>query len=194
MSDPTTVADYIRRAALARGIDPDTALRVFKQESGFNPAARNVSDKEESYGVAQLNVRGGLGAVARQQGIEPSDPTQWPRHVDFALDTVKNDGWRQWYGARDVGIGRWDGVGGAAPQSQATPVYSPPVSGTGHSSVNGPDTQDIASVFRMAANPPQLSLTPPISPQLSPEGQEPTDFQGLFDPRTTRRGLPKRHG
>ena len=41
MSDPTTVADYIRQAAIQRGIDPDTALRVFKQESGFNPEAFN---------------------------------------------------------------------------------------------------------------------------------------------------------
>jgi hypothetical protein len=104
------IIDYITQSALSRGIDPNTVLRVFTQESGLRPNARNINNKEESYGIAQLNVKGGLGAEARRRGIEPSDPNQWKDHVDFSLDTVKRDGWRQWYGARDVGIGRWEGI------------------------------------------------------------------------------------
>lgn len=204
MSDPVTIADYIRKASLLRGIDPDTALRVFKQESGFNPAARNISDKEESYGVAQLNVRGGLGAVARQQGIEPSDASQWPRQVDFALDTVKKDGWRQWYGARDVGIGRWDGVGQSGTPVPSTgsvnpgtqppvpDVFSPIPPGNAPSSLTGPDTPDIASVFRLAANPPDLSAGQKVATLAPLDQQEPADFQQVFDPRTTRRMGVKR--
>ena len=108
-----------RRIFAARGIDPDVALRVLQQESGLNPAARNINPKEESYGLAQLNVKGGLGAEARKRGIEPSDPNQWQRHLEFMADTVKRDGWRQWYGARDAGIGRYQGVRGAAPTATA---------------------------------------------------------------------------
>jgi len=198
MSDPSTVADYIRRAAESRGIDPEVALRVFKQESGFNPAARNVTDREESYGVAQLNVKGGLGVTARQQGIEPSDPAQWPRHVDFALDTVKKDGWRQWYGARDVGIGRWDGIGGqpAAPSSTTTPApapFSPPPAAD--SSPRAP--VDIADIFQHAAFSPvqPASGTKPAGPlmgdgtvdnYLADQSQ-----QRLFQPRTTQSIKPK---
>jgi hypothetical protein len=117
--DPNEVQAYIRQQAAALGIDPGTALRVFKQESSFNPEARNISPKEESYGVAQLNAMGGLGAVALKQGINIRDPNTWRQQLDFALNTVKRDGWRQWYGARDVGIGRWDGINGRAPAAPA---------------------------------------------------------------------------
>lgn len=110
--DRNEVQDYIRRAAASRGIDPTTALRVIKQESGFNPMATNLSPKEKSYGLMQLNTQGGLGVHALQKGIDIRDPNTWRQQVDFGLDVVKKDGWRQWYGARDVGIGRWDGIGG----------------------------------------------------------------------------------
>ncbi|GGE18113.1 hypothetical protein GCM10011390_41620 [Aureimonas endophytica] len=108
--DRRQVAEYIAQAAALRGIDPATAQRVFKQESSFNPFATNISSREESYGVTQLNAMGGLGAVALKQGINIRDPNTWRQQVDFSLDTVQKDGWRQWYGARDVGIGRWDGI------------------------------------------------------------------------------------
>lgn len=208
MSDPATVADYIRQAAASRGIDPEVALRVFQQESGFNPAARNVTPREESYGVAQLNVMGGLGAEARKQGIEPSDPTQWPRHVDFALDTVKKDGWRQWYGARDVGIGRWDGVGQGGPEgpyqgparnsqpaAANVPVFAPSNSQEPTNSAN-----DLANVFQQAA-PPQMESTSRVRQATQPYGGtddaavnsflEDQNQQRLFDPRTTRQGVNK---
>jgi Transglycosylase SLT domain len=103
-----------RRIFAARGIDPNVAERVIQQESRFDPAAKNVSGKERSYGLAQLNEMGGLGAEALKRGIDPKDPGQWRQHLEFMADTVKRDGWRQWYGARDVGIGRWDGVKGPA--------------------------------------------------------------------------------
>lgn len=177
----TTVAEYIRQAALSRGIDPDTALRVFKQESGFNPHARNISDREESYGVAQLNVMGGLGAEARKLGIEPSDPAQWPKHVDFALDTVQRDGWRQWYGARDVGIGRWQGVGQPAGASSPQPVYSPPMSGTQQTE----PAPDVASVFSSGVIP-QLTFTRSSPPQINEQPEDP-DLASIFQPRTSQR-------
>src|SRR6478735_1430199 len=105
------VMDYIIQSAQARGIDPRISLRVFQQESGFNPAARNVTPRESSWGVTQLNIKGGLGNEARKRGIEPTDPNQWKQHIDFSHDTVKRDGWRQWGGATDTGVSRWQGVG-----------------------------------------------------------------------------------
>ncbi|WP_062235879.1 transglycosylase SLT domain-containing protein [Aureimonas sp. N4] len=121
--DSNEVQAYIRDAARRRNIDPNTALRVFKQESSFNPLAQNISNKEESYGVTQLNAKGGLGAVALQKGINIRDPNTWRQQIDFSLDTVAKDGWRQWYGARDVGIGRWDGINGrTAGGGQTSPL------------------------------------------------------------------------
>lgn len=110
--DRNEVQAYVRDAARRRGIDPDTALRVIKQESGFNPMATNLSPKEKSDGLMQLNTQGGLGVHALEKGINIRDPNTWRQQVDFGLDFVAKDGWRQWYGARDVGIGRWDGIGG----------------------------------------------------------------------------------
>src|SRR4051812_30609103 len=118
------IRQEVRRIFASRGIDPDVAERVVKQESGFNPAAKNINAKEESYGLGQLNVKGGLGVEARKRGIEPSDPSQYQKHLEFMADTVKRDGWRQWYGARDVGIGRWDGVNGAKQAASTGPAAS----------------------------------------------------------------------
>lgn len=105
------VETYVRQAALARGIDPDIAARVIKQESGFNIFSKNITDRESSFGVMQLNTKGGLGVDAMRVGIDPTDPSQWRKQVDFGLDMVAKDGWRQWFGARDIGVGRWDGIG-----------------------------------------------------------------------------------
>lgn len=113
------VRAYVRAAALARGIDPNVAERVINQESGFNPYRNNLTAREKSYGVMQLNTQGGLGNVALGKGIDPRDPSQWRKHIDFGLDVVKRDGWRQWYGARDVGISRWQGVGSVKPVPMA---------------------------------------------------------------------------
>lgn len=124
------VRAYVRAAALARGIDPNVAERVINQESGFNPYRNNLTSREQSYGVMQLNTQGGLGAVALRQGLNPRDPSQWRKHIDFGLDVVKRDGWRQWYGARDVGISRWQGIGTVKPQAmpaeKAAPTAGPP--------------------------------------------------------------------
>jgi len=112
------IIDYITQAAQRRGIDPNTVLKVVRQESGFNPAAANdKTGREKSYGLFQLNVQGGLGNEARKRGIEPTDPSQWKQHVDFSLDTVKRDGWRQWGGARDTGTSRWAGVNSKGPKN-----------------------------------------------------------------------------
>lgn len=205
MSDPVTIADYIRKAAAARGIDPEVAVKVYNHEGrgaiDYQSGIVKNGVREPSYGPFQLYTGGGLGnTFQKETGLNPADPSTWRENIDFALDVAKKDGWRQWYGAANAGLGRWDGIGAPAssgggiqaPQPAAAPVYSPPMSGTGQSSAQEPDTPDIGGMMRLAANPPELSTgkQPSVMAQL-PE-PEPTDFQNLFDPRTTRRFAAKR--
>ena len=67
---------YIRQAAIARGIDPDIAVRVARSEGGLSDPVRQ-SDvvkggvREQSYGPFQLYMAGGLGSRALAAGIDP---------------------------------------------------------------------------------------------------------------------------
>lgn len=127
---PSGVGDiegYIRRAAAQRGIDPDTAITVVNAEGGTRDPVRQ-SDvvyrgrREQSYGPLQLNIEGGVGAAALKAGIDPRDPGQWQRAVDFGLDEVARAGWGQWHGAARVGVGNRQGIGQApATAPDATP-------------------------------------------------------------------------
>lgn len=112
----TPIESYIRTAAIARGIDPDIAVRVAEGEGGLtNPTQQsNVvknGRRETSYGPFQLRIGGGVGDQALAQGVDPRKESDWQKGVDIALDVAAKDGWRQWYGAANNGIGRWDGIG-----------------------------------------------------------------------------------
>lgn len=124
--DLNATTDYIRRAAQARGIDPDIAVRVARSEglgngiwqSGLSKGGR----REPSYGPFQLLVGGegtnypaGMGNdFKRATGLDPSDPANLNATIDYALDRAAKDGWGAWYGAAKVGVGKRDGIGGAA--------------------------------------------------------------------------------
>lgn len=118
------IAAYIRQAALARGIDPDIALRVARSEGGLtNPFRQGEAmlsyGREESYGPFQLHMRnGGVGARALRAGIDPR--TNWQGGVDFGLDEAANKGWGQWFGAAKAGIGNREGLEGAHALGQFT--------------------------------------------------------------------------
>lgn len=208
MSDPVTIADYIRKAAAARGIDPEVAVKVYNHEGrgaiDYQSGIVKNGVREPSYGPFQLYTGGGLGnTFQKETGLNPADPSTWRENIDFALDVAKKDGWRQWYGAKNAGLGRWDGIGqpGApVPTGSVNPdvqpavpdVFSPVTSGHAASSTTGPDTPDISSVFRLAANPPDLSAGQKVATLMPFDQQEPADFQQVFDPRTTRRSGVKR--
>jgi hypothetical protein len=120
MAGKNEIENYIIQSAQARGIDPSYALRVARAEGGtklWNRQSDVVKNgkRERSYGPFQLYLDGGLGNKALAAGIDPRDPRHGKAAIDFALDEVARDGWRQWYGAKAVGIGRWDGVKGAKP-------------------------------------------------------------------------------
>ncbi|PZP65463.1 transglycosylase SLT domain-containing protein, partial [Methylorubrum populi] len=145
------VAEYVKQAAIERGIDPNTALRVINQESGFNVAAKNLTAREQSYGVMQLNTMGGLGVDAMKAGIDVRDPSTWRRQVDFGLDTVKRDGWRQWYGARDIGISRWEGIGQGGSAASAAGSALPNLDASLRS-IEGTATRATEGVTGLTAN------------------------------------------
>jgi len=115
------ISDYIRQAAIARGIDPDTALAVAMHE-GTNPATgrfdspaqEGVFPTGRSYWPFQLHYGGAgtpyaqYGSVAgmgndftAQTGWQPGDPRAWKDATNFALDqAVANPkGWALWYGS-----------------------------------------------------------------------------------------------
>jgi len=131
----TPIEEYIRSAAIARGIDPDIAVRVARSEGGVDSpnlqsyVGMKSGDREQSYGPFQLNVRGGLGASALKRGIDPRDPSQWKQGVDFALDEAASGGWGPWHGAQAIGLSNRAGIGGGAKArgiSLATPAKSAP--------------------------------------------------------------------
>jgi hypothetical protein len=116
--------NYIRQAAAARGIDPDIAVRVARSEGGLNDPIRQSlvmknGRQEPSYGPFQLLVGGGetgfpegLGNRALAAGIDPRNPADAYRGIDFALDTAAKTGWGQWYGAKAAGLDNFAGIGG----------------------------------------------------------------------------------
>lgn len=129
---------YIVQAALARGIDPNVALRVARGEGGLNdpfrrgqgPAPRSqaagLGPLENSFGPFQLYISGtgaGLGDRAVAAGIDPRK--NWQGGVDFALDEAKRAGWGQWYGAKAAGITGMMGIGGVPVAGVAPPVGAP---------------------------------------------------------------------
>jgi len=133
------IEEYIRQAAVARGIDPDIAVRVARSEGGLKDPVRRAGYvkngyQEPSYGPFQLLIGGegtgfptGMGNDALRAGIDPRDPNQWQKGVDFALDHARDKGWGAWYGAKGQGITGKMGVGGVpAPAQGPQQGFTPP--------------------------------------------------------------------
>ncbi|RWN30120.1 MAG: hypothetical protein EOR97_17255 [Mesorhizobium sp.] len=117
-----SVVSMIREAAAREGIDPDIFLRVAKSEGGLSGFVQSNFMKngirEPSFGPMQL-LKGGPGtgfprglgnAFQDQTGLDPADPANMQAGINFAAKTAKQDGWRQWYGAKAAGVSRWEGI------------------------------------------------------------------------------------
>jgi hypothetical protein len=120
-----TVADMIRKSAIQRGIDPETAVAIAKSE-GLNtyrssaPGKKWGMDREPSYGPFQLLVGRGTGGpeglgdrFKAATGIDPAtdrSAASIQKQIDFALDEAKKKGWGQWYGRKTAGIGVYQGI------------------------------------------------------------------------------------
>lgn len=115
--------DYIRRAAIARKIDPDVAVQVAKSEGLYN----YTGDRGSSFGPFQLHyggIAGGGNAVpglgdefTKKTGLHAKDESTWKQQVDFSLDKAGKTGWGDWHGwrgAQFAGIGGRSGGGGSS--------------------------------------------------------------------------------
>ncbi len=130
------VESYIRSEAIARGINPDTAVAVAKSEGldadpkeGWQSNIREKTGKREpSYGPFQLYTGGGLGnEFNKQTGLDVKDWSTWQAQVQFALDHAAKEGWSKFHAAKTVGVSRWTGLENASPKGvNANPVASAP--------------------------------------------------------------------
>lgn len=126
---------YIRQAAIQRGIDPDIAVRVAKSEGGVDvfqqSKVRKNGVQEPSYGPFQL-LKGGNGFpmgmgndFMTRTGLDPANPANAHATIDFALDQAKQVGWSPWYGAKAIGVTGMEGIGGRPASASAQPASSP---------------------------------------------------------------------
>jgi hypothetical protein len=130
---------FIRQEAIKRGIDPDVAVRVAQTEAlnVFDPdQPDHGGDDGSSFGLYQLHYGGmsdampnaGLGdEFTAATGLDARDPSTWRQQVAFSLDWAAKNGWGSWMGAKNNGIGDYDGISGAG----ATRRVSGPVEAAG---------------------------------------------------------------
>ena len=131
--DPRGLEPYIRETAQKYGVDPEIAVRVAKSEGlrSFRSGVRQKSGQEEpSWGAFQLYTGGGLGnEFQKATGLDPSDPANEKATIDYALKTAAKVGWGPWHGAKNTGIGEWEGIGRSSPEkTAATAAGATPVS------------------------------------------------------------------
>lgn len=132
------IRDYAPYAG-GRGMDPNFGLSVAHAE-GLNGAARgpNLASTVDidaqtgrpfSFGAFQLNVRNGLGNLARASGIDPADPAQQNIANKFAMDYMAAHGLEPWRGDRAV-LAYQGGRGlASAPAAQAIDAAAPQATG-----------------------------------------------------------------
>lgn len=114
--------DLIRKYFGMAGVDPNTAVRVANYE-GNQPGVWQSQVKkngvlEPSYGPFQFLVGGpgtgfprGLGNdFMDKTGLDPSDPKNAEATIKYAAQIAHDQGWSNWYGARDHNIGQWEGI------------------------------------------------------------------------------------
>lgn len=114
--------NFIQQYASAIGIDPSVALKVARSEGlGAGIWQSNLSRngfREPSFGPFQL-LKGGPGTgfgaglgnrFMEQTGLDPANQAHWQQSTAFALDQAKANGWGAWYGAKNAGIGTWEGI------------------------------------------------------------------------------------
>lgn len=133
-ADPQVV-EYLRQAAIKRGIDPDTFLKVSRAEAlnVFDPSKPDLGgDEGSSFGPFQLHYKGmsksmpnaGMGDdFTAATGLHASDPSTWRQQVDYVADHLANGGtWAPWMGAKAVGItGRMGLPGGSEGIAMGSP-------------------------------------------------------------------------
>lgn len=167
--------DYIRQSAAARGVVPDVAVRVAKQEHlnsltdpekawqsvqtykgevepSFSPFALLVGEGSENFGP-------GLGdEFIAETGLDPRDPNNVQATIDWAIDYAAENGWGKWNGAAAAGVGEFDGLEDAKPIGWDTPI-------AGYAPANTESAADVLS--RMYGAPTPASRPAPTDPLMA---------------------------
>lgn len=124
---------FIRAEAAKRGINPDVAMAVARSE-GFSTFS---GDNGTSGGAFQLHVTpGGSGHAVGDEfraktGLNPLDPANEARAIQFALDDAKAHGWGAYHGAARTGIGPWTGLNQGGGGSSNSVIINGPITVTG---------------------------------------------------------------
>lgn len=184
------VADYIRQSAVARGIDPNIALRVAGHEglNVFDPSQPDRGgDGGSSFGPFQLHYAGmnasmphaGLGdEFTKATGLDARDPSTWRQQVDFSLDQARRGGWGPWMGAKAEGITGMMGIGKMPPSAVAAATSPTQVASLDPTAGMG------AAMPAASAQP----VVPPPSPTAQPgnmAGVTPDQMQAMLGPTPT---------
>jgi len=119
------ISQEIIRSAIEWGISPDVALGVAESEGlRENPDDGFQSDiiardgnREQSFGVFQLYLGGGLGnEFESQTGLSVKDPSTIFQQIQWSMEYASKYGWSKWHGAKRVGIKNFQGIGYSEPQ------------------------------------------------------------------------------
>lgn len=190
--DVNAVRAYIRKRAAAMGMDQNVAERVAETEglgAGiWQSRSRNKAGvREPSYGPWQFLVGGGdtgfpegMGNRALAAGFDPRDPANVYKMTDMALDRAKGNGWADWYGARDNGIGRWQGIPGRG--NGLTLNSGPPAASALHPEIDpaAPAGMSITSGGGVGAGAAASGTVP-----IAPNGSFMDNLKGAFkDPKS----------
>lgn len=160
------VEAYVYNAAIRRGIDPATALKVSRAEAlnVFDPNKPDMGgDEGSSFGPYQLHYAGmsksmpnaGLGdEFTARTGLDARDPSTWRQQIDFSLDWAAQNGWGSWMGAQAAGVGDFDGIPGKGPGGggTASPSYTGAIAapgGTAPADDDGGPAQAMADAIAM---------------------------------------------
>jgi len=163
---PEKMETWIRAYADRHGVDPDTAVKVWKSEGGMNYQStvkkgnqQKYKGKEDSWGPFQLYRGGGLGNEwEKTYGKDlrsANDATSIQQQIDFALQNAAKSGWGQWYGAAKAGVKDYQGI----PKKPLTTKYKP------IDIVDGPTDSQIQK--HIASKKPEPSLSDKITSKVS---------------------------
>lgn len=130
---------FIRAEAKRRGIDPDIAMTVAKNEGFFT--YKSTIPGEQSFGSFQLNYssnprKPSLGdRFTKDTGLDARDPNTEKAQIRYALDEARRVGWGQWYGWKGL---PWAGIGtaGGAPTAASAMGEGRGVGGSSTTEVN----------------------------------------------------------
>ena len=176
--DVEALKEYVRKGMIARGNDPNIALKVWTGE-GLSPGVwqsnvRTAKGREPSFGPFQMLVGGGdtgypegMGnAFTRATGLDPRDPKNVYAMADYAMNHASKKGYGEWYAARDQGIGPMAGIGANArvmpvsyTQEPVAPRAGPPTPYEGL----GP-----SSMAQSGVQPAGGQISSPAAPSVAP--------------------------